>query len=107
MARERRLDGNLRRLEVARFPHHDAIRVLPEKRPQRSRKRESDRFVHRHLNDSLEIVLNRLLGCEEFRIDRIDPAKTRIECRGFSGTGRTRSEEHTSELQSRFGISYA
>ena len=35
VARQRRLNGNLRRFQVAHFPHHDDVRVLAQKRPQR------------------------------------------------------------------------
>ena len=58
MAGKRGLNRDLRGLEVARFPHHYAVRVLPEKCAQSPGEGQSDGFVHRHLYYPLEIVFN-------------------------------------------------
>ena len=90
MAGERRLDGNLRRLEIARFTDHDAIGILAQKCAQDSREGQPDRFVHRHLHDSFEVVFDRFLRGQQFGIDRVDLAQAGIERRGFSRAGRAR-----------------
>ena len=70
VAGERSLDGDLRRFQVARFPDHDAVRVLPQKGPQGARESQPDRLVDRHLLDALDFVLDRLLGREQLGIRR-------------------------------------
>ena len=95
MARERGLNGDLCRLEIARLPDHDAVGVLPQKCAQDARERETDRFVHRHLHDPFEIVLDRLLRGEQFGIDRVDLAQTGIKRRRFSRTGRAGRDENS------------
>ena len=94
MPGERRLNGDLRRLEIARFTHHDAVRILPQKCAEHSRKSQADRFVHRHLHDAFEIVFDRLFCGEQFRIDRVDLAQTGIKRRRFSGAGRPGHDEN-------------
>src|SRR6266513_1019262 len=69
---QRRLNRNLRRLQVACFSHHYAVRVLAQERPQNARKGQADGFVHRHLHDSFQVVFDRLLRGEQFRIDGVD-----------------------------------
>ena len=44
VARERCLDRDLRRLQIARFTHHDAVRILPQKRAQHAREIQADRL---------------------------------------------------------------
>ena len=90
MAGERGLNGDLRRLEIARFTDHDAIGILSQKRAQHARKGQPDRFIHRHLHDAFEIVLDRFFRRQQFGIDGVDLAQTGIERGRFSGTGRAR-----------------
>jgi hypothetical protein len=80
---ERCLDRDLRRLEVASFTDHDAVGILPQERPQHARERETDRFVHRHLHDAFEVVLDRLLSREQLRVDRVDLAQAGVKRRRF------------------------
>src|SRR5437762_281493 len=71
MAGQRRLNGNLWRLEVTCLAHHDAIGILAQERAQGSRERQADGFVHRYLHDSFQIVFDRFFRSEQLRIDRI------------------------------------
>ena len=84
MAGERGLHRDLRRLQIARLPDHDPVRVLPKKGTQHPREGQPDAFVHRHLNDAFEIILDRFLGGKQLGIDRIDLAQTGIQRRRFS-----------------------
>ena len=88
MSGQRRLDGNLRRLEVACLTDHDAIGILPQKRPQDARKRQANGFVHRYLHNSFQIVFDGLFRGEQLRIDRVDLAQTGIKRRRLSRAGR-------------------
>ena len=74
MTGERSLNCDLGGLEIARFANHDPIRILPKKSAQYPRKSQPDGFVHRHLNDSLEIVFDRLFCSEKLGIDAVDIA---------------------------------
>ena len=94
MSSQRGLDGDLRRLKVACLAHHDAIGILPQKRAQDTCKRQADRFVHGHLHDSFQIVFNRFLHGEQFRIDRVNLAQAGIKRRRFSRTGRPGRDEN-------------
>src|SRR5581483_5353013 len=93
MAGERCLNGNLGGLEIACFTDHDAIGILSQKRAQDAGEGETDRFAHRNLNDSFEIVLDWFFRGQKFGIDRVDLAQTRIKRRRFSRTGRAGGDE--------------
>ena len=71
MASERGLNGNLRGLDVARFTDHDPVRILTQKGAQHAAESQSDAFIDRDLHDPFDIILDRVLGCEQLRIDRI------------------------------------
>src|SRR6266404_6771143 len=58
MAGKRCLNRDLRRLQIARLPNHDAIGILSQERAQHTREAEADVFVDRNLNDSFQIILN-------------------------------------------------
>src|SRR6266568_7751013 len=81
MARKRRLNCNLSRLQITRFSNHDAIRILPQEVAQNSSKGQADAFIHRHLHDSLKIVLNGLLSSDQLRINGVDLAQTGVKRR--------------------------
>ena len=93
MPRERSLDRDLRRLQIARLADHDAVRILAQERAEDARERQPDRFIHRHLNDPFQIVLDRLFRGQEFRIDRVDLAQTGIKRRCFSRAGGAGDDE--------------
>jgi hypothetical protein len=90
---QRRLDCNLRGLEIACLANHDAIRVLAQKRPQNTRKRQTDGIVHRHLYDPFQIVFDRLFCSQELRIDRIDLTQAGVKGRCLSRAGRSGRNE--------------
>ena len=61
---KRSLNGDLRRLEIARFADHNPVGILPEKSAQGPSKGQADCLVDRHLHDSFEIVFDRLFRGE-------------------------------------------
>ena len=95
VAGEGSLDGDLSRLQVARFPHHDAIGILPEESAQDAGESQPDIFVHRHLDDAFEVIFHRFLGGEEFGVDGVDLAETGIKGGGFSRAGRSRDNKNS------------
>src|SRR6185437_10075432 len=58
VARERRLNGDLRRLLIANFADHDFVRVVTQNRPQAASKRQSLLFVHRNLGDAADLIFD-------------------------------------------------
>ena len=75
VARERRLDRDLRRLEVADLADHEDVRVLPEEGAQRHREVEPDLVVHLHLVDAVQVVLDRILGGADVVRDLVELAR--------------------------------
>ena len=52
MTRERRLDRDLRGLEISNLTDHDDVGVLAKRRSQRRREVQTDAVVHLHLIDA-------------------------------------------------------
>ena len=75
MAGERRLDRDLRRLEVADFADEDDVRVLAEEAAQRGGEVEADVLAHLHLVDAEQVELDRVLGGHDVGLGRVDPCE--------------------------------
>ena len=60
MPGKRGFDGDVRRLPVAHFPHHDHIRVLPEDRPQGKGKGQPGLLIDPHLVYAAQFVFDRV-----------------------------------------------
>ena len=90
---QRRLDCNLCGLEIACLADHDAVRVLTQKRPQDTRKRQADSIVYRHLYDPFQIVFDRLFCSQELRINRIDLTQAGVKSRCLSRASRSGRNE--------------
>ena len=71
VAGQRRLHGNLGRLQVADFAHQDFIRILTQDRPQALGERVADRLIDRHLHDAVDVVLDRILGGDYLVFDDV------------------------------------
>src|SRR3989475_472193 len=93
VAGERRLDGDLRRLQVADLADHDHVRVLAEEAAQAVRERQFDLRVHRGLRDSLQLVLDRILDGHDVEVGPVDLAQRRVERGGLAGAGRAGDED--------------
>ena len=65
VAGERRLDGDLGRLQVADLADQDHVGVLPQDRPQARGEGQADVGVDRHLDDAVDVVLDRVLGGDD------------------------------------------
>ena len=61
MTRERCLDRDLRRFEIADLADHYDVRILAQDRTKRARKRELDARTDLGLRDAVERVLDRIL----------------------------------------------
>ncbi len=92
--RERRLNRNFRRLEVADFADHHHIRVLTQEGAQNFRERVAGLGVDWHLDDAVNVIFDRLLGREQLRINLVDAAQNRVERSRLARAGRTRHDEN-------------
>src|SRR6185437_9971521 len=66
MARERRLNRDLRRLLIANFADHDFVGVVSQNRPQAASKRQSLLFVHRNLSDAADLIFDGIFDGDDF-----------------------------------------
>ena len=72
MACERRLDGDLRRLQIPDLADHDDVRVLAQDRAQRVGKIEPDRRLHLDLVDAGKLIFNGVLHREELAVRAVE-----------------------------------
>ena len=56
------LHGDLGGLQVADFAHQDHVRVLPQDGTQGRGERDADFGIDRHLDDAVDVVLDRVLA---------------------------------------------
>src|SRR6202158_4543789 len=89
MAGPRGLDGDLRRLQIADFAHHDDVWILPEDRPQAAGKRQLDLWVHLDLTDAVQLVFDRIFDRDDVLVAGIDLRQAGVQRRRFSAAGRT------------------
>ncbi len=78
VARQRGLDRDRARLEVADLADHDDVRVLPQKRFQRGGERHADFVLYEDLIDAEQVVLDRVLGRHDVHVDLVDPRQRRV-----------------------------
>src|SRR6185503_17950315 len=71
VTRERGLDGDLRRLEIAHFADHDDVRILPEERAQRLAEGHPLRVVDGNLDDAFDVVFDGVLRREQLDVDAV------------------------------------
>ena len=76
---ERRLDRDLGRLQVAGLADQDLVRVLPEDRPQAGGEGHADLGVDRHLDQAVDVVLDRLLGGDDLVLDLVQLVERGVE----------------------------
>ena len=79
MARQRRVNGDLRRFAVTDFADHDDVRVLTQEGTQRPRKRHADVGLHLHLVDARHVVFDRVLGRHDTDVDLVHLVQERVK----------------------------
>ena len=94
VAGEGGFDRNGRRLLVADLPHHDDIRVLPQKRLEGRGERKSHGLVHVDLVDPFQVVLDRVLRRHDVRRDRVDLGEGGVEGGGLPRAGGAGDQDH-------------
>ncbi len=90
MPGKRCLDSDAGGLHVADFTYHDAVGVLAQESAQCPGKSHSYAFSDRQLQDTLDIVLDRVLGGKQLVLHSVDFPQSGIQSGGFaaaSGAG--------------------
>ena len=85
---QRSANRNFGRFQVADFPHHDHIRVLPENMAKAHREGQSNVRADGNLVDAFEFIFDRLFDGDDALLHGIDRAQERIERSGFARAGR-------------------
>src|SRR5207244_12058860 len=90
--RQRRLHGDLSRLQVADFAHQNLVRVLPQNAPKCVGERQLDVRVDLTLADAVDFVFDGVFGGDDLVGDFVQLVEGGIECRGFAGARRAGDE---------------
>ena len=75
---QRRLHGNLRGLEIADFPDHDDVRILPHDRTQCIGERQVDLRPDLDLVDAGHLIFDRILDRQDLHIGTIERVERRV-----------------------------
>ncbi|GBC76990.1 hypothetical protein HRbin08_00458 [bacterium HR08] len=98
MPRERRLDGDLRRLRIANLADHDLVRVMPQDRAQAPGEGEPFLLVDLDLRHAFQLILHRVLDGDDLLLPRSDLIDGRIERRRLARAGGSGDEDHPIRL---------
>src|ERR1700691_535028 len=98
MSGETRLYGDLRRLEITDFSHHDDVGVLAQDGAQPARESHLDLGVDLRLTDAVNEILDRVLDRDDVAGVVIEALKPRIERRRLAGAGGAGDEKNAVRL---------
>ncbi len=84
------LNRDLGRLKVTHFTNHHNIGILTEEGAQGVTESHPYRFMHRHLHDSLDVVLHRVFNCQQLGRNIVNLVERRVKRRRLAATGRPR-----------------
>ena len=91
---ERGLNGDVRNFAITNFTDQNNVGRLAQHGFQNGRKCETNLFTHLDLIDALEVVLNGILGGDDFFVGTIQHRERGIQRGGFTATSRTRDQEN-------------
>ena len=78
VARQRRVDRNLRGLGVANLPYQDLVRIVPQDGPQTASEGEPLLFVHGNLRNAANLVLDRIFDGDDLVFFALDLVQRRV-----------------------------
>ena len=81
MARQRRLNRDLRGFFVTNFADHDLVGIVTQNRTKTTRERQAFLLVHRNLRDAVELILDRVFDRDDFVFFVSDFVQRRVERR--------------------------
>ena len=79
VARQGRMDGDLRRLEIADLADHDDVRILPDDGAQSAGERQSDLRPDGDLVDPFELVFHGIFDRDDLLLRHIDLVERGVE----------------------------
>ncbi len=88
MARERRLNCDLRGLQVSDLTDHDNIRVLAQEILERDSKSETGLAIHVHLSQTIQLVLDRIFDGDDVAVYSVDAVEDAVLRGGLARTRR-------------------
>src|ERR1043166_6923075 len=98
VAREGRLDGDLRRLLVADFADHDLVRVVAKDRAQAARERQALLLVDGDLRDAVELILHGVFNRDDLVFLVANLVQGGVERRRLTRTRWAGDENHAVRL---------
>ena len=99
MARQRRLDGYLRRLRVADLADHYLVWVVAQYASEPARKRQPLLLVDGYLCYALELILDRVFDSDDLVLFVLDLVERRVKRGRLSRPRRPRDEHHPVRLR--------
>ena len=84
MTGECRLDGDLRRFEIADLTDHDDVGVLAQERTQRTREVQADPIAHLNLVNAWQVELDRVLRGGDVLGRLVELRQRRVERGGLT-----------------------
>ena len=93
MTGERRLNRDLRSLQVADLADHDDVGIVAQHRAQDLSEREADLRLDLHLVDAVELVLDRVLDREHLAVRRVQLDQRGVERGGLAAAGRAGDQD--------------
>src|SRR5580704_6957040 len=94
VARERGLNGDLRRFGVANFADHDLVGIVTQNGAQSASEGQTFLLIDRNLGDAANLIFNRVFNGDDFVFVGLDFADGRVQSRSFAAAGWSRDQHH-------------
>ena len=93
MAGQRRLDRDLRGLQIADLADHDHVRVVAQHRAQDMGEAQPDLRLDLDLVDAVELILDRVLDGQHLAVRRVELDQRGVERGGLAAAGRAGDQD--------------
>src|SRR5436309_14661684 len=99
MARESRLNSDLRCFFVANFADHDLVQIVTQNRTKNTREGQTFLLVDRDLSNAMQLILNRVFNRDDFIFFVSDFVQGGIKRRRLSRSCRSGHQHHPVRLR--------
>ncbi len=89
VARERGVDRDFGRLQIANFADQDHVRVVPQKAAELPCERQADLRQNLRLVDAVQVILDRVFDRQDLQFRTDDLLERRVKRRGLARSGRS------------------
>src|SRR5205823_6304133 len=93
VSRQRRLDGELRRLVIEDLADEDDVGRLPQHGPDDAGEIQTDLVLHFHLVDARQVVLDGVFRRDDLPIRTVQFVQGAVQGRRLAGAGRAGDQE--------------